>query len=162
MASTCELLEDLMQIDYDAVRAYEQALEHVDDEEARGDLEQVKIEHQRHLTELAALVRQLGGHPGEIHRDATGLLLEGMTLVRSVTGTLGALRALRTDEKVLVERYEKALDGCPDPVLAAVARHWHDECRHLALLDRHIARCEDDRDDDTVQAVRNEHPNVRM
>ena len=162
MASTCELLEDLMQIDYDAVRAYEQALEHVDDPEARGELEQIKIEHQRHLTELAALVRQLGGHPGEIRRDATGVLLEGMTLVRSVAGTLGALRALRTDEKVLVERYENALDGCPDPALSAVARHWHDECRHLALIDRQIARVEDERDADTVDAARSEHPHVRM
>jgi len=154
MASPCELLEVLMQTDYDAVRVFEQALEQVDDPEARDELEQIKVEHQRHLSELAALVRDLGGNPGEIRRDATGVLLEGMTLVRSVAGTLGALRALRTDEKVLVERYEKALAGCPDPALSAVARHWHDECRHLALIDRHIARVEDERDDDQLPKVR--------
>ena len=162
MRSACELLEDLMQIDYDAVRAYEHALEHVDDPELHGELERIGHEHQRHLTEMAALIRQLGGHPGEVRRDATGVLLEGMTLLRSVAGPLGALRALRSDEKLLVERYEKALDGAPDSMLALASRHWHDECRHLALLDRHIARLEAEREDDTVATVRDEHPNVRM
>jgi len=162
MRSACELLEDLMQIDHDAVRVYEQALEHVDDPELHGELERVAQEHRRHLTEMAALIRQLGGHPGEIRRDATGVLLEGMTLLRSATGTLGALRALRTDEKVLVDRYEKALDGAPDSMLALASRHWHDECRHLALLDLHIARLEAERDADVAAATRDEHPNVRM
>jgi len=162
MTSATELLEDLMQIDYDAVRAYEQALEHVDDVELHGQLERIRAEHQRHLTEMAALLRQLGHEPREIRRDATGMLLEGMTLLRSVTGTLGALGALRTDEKHLCDRYQEALDKAPDSVLALVSRQWHDECRHLAIIDRNIARIEAERELETAASVRNEHPNVRM
>src|SRR4051812_5919919 len=85
-------LNDLVQLDYDAVQAYDLALEHIDDPGVAEDLELFKSDHERHIVELNAVITVLGGTPKELGKDLKGFLIEGMTKLRSVTGTKGALK----------------------------------------------------------------------
>src|SRR5690606_9370068 len=91
-------LNDLIQLDVDAVNAYEQAIERIDIPQVAADLEQFKGDHQRHIEELSAEVMRLGGEPPDRSPDLKGYLLEGFTALRSVTGTEGALKAMRSNE----------------------------------------------------------------
>lgn len=88
-------LNELIQLDYDASRTYEAALEHVDDEVARADLRCFMQDHRQHITDLRTAIAELGGTAIQPSRDLKGVLLEGMTKLRSVTGTLGALKVTR-------------------------------------------------------------------
>lgn len=140
-------LNDLIQLDYDAVQAYEQAIERVDadDVDVRVDLDSFRQDHERHISDLQNAVRVLGGQPKDPSRDLKGLLLEGLTALRSATGTLGALKAMRMNEKVTNKSYSKAADiRLPFAAREVVARNFDDERRHLSVIKAHIARLDED------------------
>jgi uncharacterized protein (TIGR02284 family) len=143
-----EALNDLIQLDYDAVQAYKQAIEKIDDVIARMDLEAFQADHERHITDLSQVVRMLGGEPIELGRDLKGVLLEGLTVLRSVTGTLGALRAMKMNEKLTNRAYERALEmPLPAGAREVVLRNREDERRHLASIEVQIARLSGERDE---------------
>ena len=58
---------------------------------------------------------RLGGNPPKRSVDLKGLLLEGFTALRSVTGTEGALKAMQSNEKTTNKKYQEAL---------AISREW--------------------------------------
>lgn len=134
-------LNELIQLDFDAASTYDHALERVDDPLVSEDLESFREDHERHISELTRVVEDLGGEVEEAGRDVKGVLLESMTKLRSVTGTLGALKAMRMNEKLTNRTYEKATRADLPPIaLEVVARNLEDERRHLAAIEEHIER----------------------
>jgi hypothetical protein len=64
-----------------------------------------------------------------------------MTKLRSATGTIGALKAMRMNEKLTNRTYEKQVRGELPPIaLEVVTRNLEDERRHLAAIEEHITR----------------------
>ncbi|HEY5950760.1 MAG TPA: DUF2383 domain-containing protein [Kofleriaceae bacterium] len=140
IAKVCDQLNKLIQLDFDAAGTYREAILHVDDPNVRSDLHAFLGDHERHVMELTRIVRDLGGTPIEAHRDFKGAILEGMTRLRS-RGTLGALRAMRMNEKVTNRGYDKALDLYMPPIgQVIVVENLADERRHLAGIEAHIDR----------------------
>jgi uncharacterized protein (TIGR02284 family) len=147
-AELIEALNDLIQLDFDAVKAYEQAIERIDERPVRSDLELFKVDHERHIADLSQVVRDLGGVPEAAGRDLKGVLLEGLTALRSVTGTVGALKAMRMNEKLTNKSYAKASElDLPAIARMVVDRNLADERRHLAAIQTHIADLTEDDED---------------
>jgi hypothetical protein len=112
----------------------------VTDFDVKLDLESFLNDHERHIMELTQVVRDLGGEPIPVHRDFKGALLEGMTKLRS-RGTLGALRAMRMNEKLTNRTYDKVAHVYMPPLgQVIVIENRDDERRHLAAIEAHIAR----------------------
>jgi rubrerythrin len=165
-----KLLNELIQLDYDASKTYDEALEHVacTDSEVCIDLRAFRRDHVRHIAELSTMIENMGGTPIELSRDVKGLLLEGMTKLRSVTGTMGALKAMRMNEKLTNRSYEKAADNkLPLGIRDVVAANFEDEQRHVAAIESHIVRlaadtARDEVDDELLDDARIERqPDVR-
>ncbi len=136
----CDQLNKLIQLDVDAACTYREALTHVTDYEVKLDLESFLADHERHVMELTTIIRDLGGTPIEVHRDFKGAILEGMTRLRS-RGTLGALRAMRMNEKLTNRTYDKASHVYMPPLgQVIVVENLEDERRHLAAISAHIVR----------------------
>jgi len=136
-----QTLNELIQLDFDATKIYDQAIERADDPIVREDLELFRADHERHIVELTQAVEELGGEVEEVSRDIKGVLLEGMTKLRSATGTLGALRAMRMNEKLTNRSYDKAAaKDLPPDAFDIVTRGLEDERRHLAAIEAHIDR----------------------
>ena len=134
-------LNRLIQLDYDAVQAYERAIARIDNGGIRRELESFKSDHERHIVTLGDCVRDLGGMPTDLRRDVKGLLLEGLTVVRSVLGTEGALRAMRTNEEISNKVYDEASQiSMPSTIRDVVEQNRDDERRHLAYIQRVIAQ----------------------
>ena len=134
-------LNKLIQLDYDAALTYKDALVHVDDAFVRADLEMFLRDHERHIMELTTIVRDLGGHPIEVHRDLKGAVLESLTKLRSRSGTLGALRAMRMNEKLTNRVYDREAGIYMPPIAQAIVmENLEDERRHLASIQGHIDR----------------------
>jgi len=141
IGKVCDHLNKLIQLDYDAAGTYQQALEHVTDAAARSDLVGFLRDHERHVMELSGIVRDLGGAPLDVHRDFKGALLEGMTKLRSRSGTLGALRAMRMNERLTNRAYDRESAVYMPPIgQAIVLENFADERRHLAAIEAHIER----------------------
>ena len=142
IAKVCDHLNKLIQLDYDAVCSYKEAILHVDDPAVRSDLHAFLRDHERHVMELTTIVRDLGGTPVHAHRDFKGAVLEGMTRWRS-RNTLGALRAMRMNEKITNRNYDKAAEVYMPPIGQAIVwENLNDERRHLAAIEAHIGRLE--------------------
>lgn len=140
IAKVVDHLNRLIQLDFDAGGTYREALLHVEDPAARDDLHAFLGDHERHVIELTRIVRDLGGEPIEAHRDFKGVILEGMTRLRS-RGTLGALRAMRMNEKLTNRSYDKASEVYMPPLgQVIVMENLADERRHLAAIEAHIER----------------------
>jgi rubrerythrin len=158
-------LNELRQLDYDAVQTYEVAIGAVDDLDVQEDLTAFKRDHERHITDLDRVIAAHGGSPKELSRDVKGVLLEGLTKLRSVTGTHGALKAMRMNEQLTNRRYDEAVElAFPADVLSIVSVNREDERRHLAAIEAHIDRIEEDqRDEDRREDERRaDEPHVRM
>lgn len=139
-SNACDHLSKLIQLDVDAVCAYREALLHVADPGVRSDLHAFLADHERHVRELSAVVRDLGGTPIEPQRDFKGAVLEGMTRLRS-RARFGALRAMRTTEKLTSRAYHRAAAVAMPPIgQAIVMEYLAEERHHLASIEAHIAR----------------------
>lgn len=144
-------LESLRQLDFDAVQAYSQAIEKIDVMSIRTELERFRGDHERHITDLATAIQRLGGQPEELGRDVKGVLIEGMTMLRSVTGTKGALKAMKTNEKLTNKSYEEALESdLPIDVQDVVLRNRQDEARHLEFIEAALDQLDDVEDEITA------------
>ncbi|HWI41927.1 MAG TPA: ferritin, partial [Verrucomicrobiae bacterium] len=67
--------------------------------------------------------------------DLKGLLLEGLTALRSVTGMKGALQAMETNEKLTNRKYTEAAGlPLPEEILKIVRTNLTHEQRHLGYI----------------------------
>lgn len=134
-------LNDLMQLDFDAIITYDHAIEHCDDVQVRRDLERCRDDHHRHIQDLRKVIRACDGTPIDLHRDFKGVVLEGITTLRSRGGTLAALRAMRTNEKLTNFTYRRAAAIALAPIARVVIdQNYADEQRHLDVIQSHIER----------------------
>lgn len=123
-------LNQLIQIDLDAINAYSRAILGIGPGDIRDRLAQFRDDHQRHVVELSALVRSHGGVPRE-SRDLMGFMVEGFTAASAALGLTGVLTAMRSNEELTNRGYERAAElDLPPEVRAVVERGLADERRH--------------------------------
>jgi len=81
-----EELNELIQLDHDAVGAYTEAIDAVPESALRESLLQFRSDHQRHIFDLFALVRRLGAKPAEA-AEQTGGARRTVTRVAGLVGS---------------------------------------------------------------------------
>lgn len=130
-------LTRLAQLDIDAVYAYEQALKYIDSNDVYKNINSFMHDHLRHIDNLNSLIKAHGGDPLEKTQDFKGYLIEGMTMIRSITGTAGALEGMKTNENLTNRVYKEALldgDDLPEDVIRVIEANYDDEKRHLRYI----------------------------
>lgn len=132
---TIEELSELIRFDLDAIGAYDTAIEGLKEAAARDPLIQFRGDHQRHVTELSAIVVRLGGTPPD-RPDLKGLARKAMTKMAGVGGDELILKAMRSNEELLNKTYAHhfVLDF-PDDIKETIRRNYMDEQRHLAWVE---------------------------
>jgi uncharacterized protein (TIGR02284 family) len=135
--TTINVLRNILQIDRNARRFYEQALENLTDEVIKIDFENYLFDHVEHIQELTNMLKNFGEILDEDYSDLKGILLESYTVLRGVTGTEGTLKAMETNEKITVKAYEDALNNeiLPEP-RQLLEKNLVDEKRHLDNIQR--------------------------
>jgi uncharacterized protein (TIGR02284 family) len=133
------VLNDLIQLDRNAVAAYDQAIEACEHAHIKETLTRFREDHERHVSDLSAHVTSLGGVP-EQSRDLMGKLIEGFTAITS-RGDQSALLAMRGNEELTNQRYAAALDEeLTAEARVAVERNYDDEKRHVAWIKDALSR----------------------
>lgn len=130
-------LSNLAQLDIDAVNAYETALKKIDDTDLHRKVDLFRQDHLRHVDDLNNLIVKLGGKPVEFSKDLKGYLIDGMTALRSVTGTKGAINAMETNEIITNKSYSESLKDdldLTDEMRTLLEKNYSDEQRHLAFI----------------------------
>ena len=133
------VLNELIQLDRNAIAAYDQAIEACEHAHVKNTLTGFKGDHERHVVDLSAQVTALGGIP-EKTRDLKGKLIEGFTAITSI-GDQSALLAMRGNEELTNRKYAAALkEALPAEAQIIVERNHDDERRHLAWIKDSLAR----------------------
>lgn len=126
-------LNNLIHLDRDAIRAYEQAIQACEVVEIREKLTEFMGDHQQHVRDLDAKVRALGGQP-PTGRDIKGFLIEGFTALTSM-GDRSALMAMRGNEELTTRTYRSAIEDVrSEDLRALIEKNYEDEARHLAWI----------------------------
>ncbi len=136
--STIKVINGQIEIDLDAIAAYEEAISACDSQDIKAELALFRGDHERHVRNLSEMVRLLGGEPAA-KTDLKGMFIQGFTKLTS-RGDRSALMAMRGNEELTNRSYRAALENnVPEEVRALFERNLADEQRHLAWIKDAIA-----------------------
>jgi len=129
-------LTNIVQLDIDAILAYNQAIENIEQDDIRQSLVAFRADHDRHVTDLSRVIERLGGTPPSFERDFKGFFIEGMTAITSKVGTRSALTSMFGNEMLTNSVYRAAteMEDVSDDIRNLVQRNYGDEQRHLAYI----------------------------
>jgi rubrerythrin len=128
-------LNDLLQLDRDAVQAYKLAETGLKSEEHRATIARFRGDHERHIEELTRLIEHRGGRAASLpHMSSSPFKLAAQGL-----GDLGSdtavLLAFKSNERLSRDKYQRAANaGYPADAQAVVQRGADDESAHYAWV----------------------------
>jgi len=129
-------LNDLLQLDHDAIAAYDVAIAKLEDRDHADQIAGYRRDHERHVRELNELVARLGGTPAN-HPHATGPFKTALQSLGGLAGDKGLLMAFRTNELAVRTKYDayasRAMLWPPD-VKRTIDGAALDEERHYAWV----------------------------
>jgi len=141
LSEVTQQLAKLLELNLDAARAYEQALDEVELPSVNEHLVNFQADHDRHVLELAEEIRNLGETPPESGSDLFGFRTEGFASIPQQSGTESALQILEADEKLTAMLYRAARDWDLPPAAAeAVRRHYEEEQVHLEFIRKELRK----------------------
>jgi Domain of unknown function (DUF2383) len=130
-------LNDLLQLDYDAVGAYTLAISALRDRNLRNTLIGFRQDHERHIAELVELIRERDGIPLRMPHFPTGIFKLLVQAAGSVGGFAGGDRAVllafvanETQARDKYRRHANIADH-PREIAGIIERAARDEETHL-------------------------------
>lgn len=131
-------INDLIHLDYDAIAAYQSAIERLETAEYKAKLTEFMGDHKKHVDELSKVVRSEGGTP-PTEGDAKKVLTKGKVVIAGLMGDEAVLKAMKANEEVTNTKYEDAVEeGYAEHVQALLRQGLADERRHKAWLEATI------------------------
>lgn len=131
-----DTLKNLMELDFDAVSAYQAAIDRLENPSYKTAMRAFLADHIRHTAELRPVVLALGAIPPS-GADAKVLLTKGKVLLGQIVGDRGILMAMRSNEDDTNTAYERSLmrTDLTSPVIDLLQRGLADERRHRACIE---------------------------
>lgn len=141
-----DLLNALIELDYDAAAAYEAAIERLESQAYKDTMSEFLEDHRRHIVELtphaAKLRKDVADEP-----DLKSVLTKGKVIIANLAGDKAILTAMKTNEDDTVTAYERALghQQLTEDLLPLIERNLGDEHRHRNWLMQTLGISEEER-----------------
>ena len=128
-------LNDLLQLDHDAVGAYTIAIDTMREDRHRETLATHRADHKRHIEELSALIRERGGLPAELPHS-TGPFKLAVQALGAAGGDVALLLAFKALEGQVRDKYQRvAARPWSEDIAAVVRRAAEDERKHYEWVE---------------------------
>jgi len=138
-AEVIAALNDLIQLDHDAIEGYTIAINTIRNHGHREALVAFRHDHARHVEALGALVRERGGKPARVSHLGGPLGPAVKSLGAAKAGDAAVLLAFRAVERETRRRYLSSVsDQYPDDVRPLLLRHASDEEIHFQWIESSI------------------------
>ncbi|MDJ0387444.1 ferritin-like domain-containing protein [Roseomonas sp. E05] len=130
-----KLVRNLLLLEHDAIAAYEQTIERLENPAYKQQIAAFKSDHDRHVTELTRLADSLGTD-APTEGDAKQMLTTGKVALASIMGDAAILRAMKSNEEDTVSAYERACEHTEVPAEARriFEQAAQDERRHRSWM----------------------------
>lgn len=130
-----DLLVALCELDFDAIEAYDAAINRIENPSSRQQLQSFRADHERHTRDLSAIIRRLGGKVPS-GADVKSVLTQGKVVMGNLVGDKGILLAMKTNEEDTNTAYERATNrgDFSDDIRRILQNNLEDERRHRAWI----------------------------
>jgi uncharacterized protein (TIGR02284 family) len=134
-----DLLEELIKLDYDAIEAYDMAIERLDDAESQRQLTEFREDHRRHTQDLSRFLKEYGAKP-PTGPDLKRFLTQGKVMLGSLRGDRAILKAMKSNEDQTNTAYERATEhhDLPMELQETLRKNLEDERRHRSWIERRM------------------------
>jgi bacterioferritin (cytochrome b1) len=147
------LLNDLLQLDYDAVSAYSLAIRELESSRLINELQVHLKDHERHIEELSGHIEQLEGMKVPVPH-LTGAFKLAVQAAAAPGGDRAVLLAFKANEMQARDKYRRAVETTlPPEIRETVRRAAADESRHYDWAVRSLEALGASRDDLDVRAT---------
>jgi rubrerythrin len=130
-----DLVENLLLLEHDAIAAYDQTINRLENPSWKQTVADFKGDHTRHVQELTQLAGRIGATQ---HRegDMKQMLTTGKVAMASLMGDSAILGAMRSNEEDTVTAYERAARHAevPSEARTIFERAHQDELRHRSWM----------------------------
>lgn len=135
-----KLVKDLIELDYDAIEAYEAAMERVENVAYKAQLTAFRDDHRRHVAELTQFLVNMG-EKAPLQGDIKRVLTKGKVVLGGLIGDRAILVAMKTNEDDTNTAYERATqrNDVQAELMAMFTRNLADERRHRAWIEQQLA-----------------------
>ncbi|MBA3657277.1 MAG: ferritin-like domain-containing protein [Gemmatimonadaceae bacterium] len=134
-AEVVSILNDLLQLDHDALSAYSVAIATLKNAEYRERLRTFRSDHERHVLELSELIKNRGATPINVMHLPTGVFKLALQGAAGLGGDMSVLVSFKANERQVRDKYRRyAFLAFPEdvsPILNAAAA---DEEKHYAWV----------------------------
>jgi uncharacterized protein (TIGR02284 family) len=129
-------LKELLELDYDAVEAYNTAIDKVKHREFKKKMIEFRNDHQKNTKELTQLIRNLGDKPPK-GPGAKQYLTKGKVYVATLIGDKLILNAMRDNEEDTNAAYERVYNHKSKITQAeeVLSRLLNKDSKHLEWFD---------------------------
>lgn len=132
--SIIKKLSEVVELDYDAVAAYKEAIERLDETSFKNTLMDFMKDHERHISDLSEVIRQEGGTPPD-SGDIKKVLTKGKVQLADLAGDKAILKAMKLNEDQTNSKYESMVEeDFPDHIHTLLKKGLEDERRHRTWL----------------------------
>jgi rubrerythrin len=131
-----DALIELVQLDYDAVAAYEAAINRINLPEYKKSLQGFKQDHEKHIKVFSKYIKESGRVPPE-EPGMKSFLTQGKVVLANLVGDTTILRAMRSNEEDTNTAYERLnkYEDIPGDIMNDLKEGLEDERRHAEWLD---------------------------
>jgi rubrerythrin len=139
-----EALQALVELEYDAIEAYQTAIDKLDNIEYKKQLEAFKKDHQRHIEELSATLMN-HAEKAPTGPSSKQWLTKGKVVLATLIGDRAILSAMLDNEDDMNVAYERMVrrDDQWKDVKECVAQGLADEVRHKNWLKQALSQPKD-------------------
>lgn len=140
-ASLPDMLQSLLELEYDAIAAYTAALDRLQESLVMVRFEEFRRDHERHTRELTDFLLRLGVDPPQ-HADLKAIVTQGKVVLGNLAGPRGVLLAMRSNEDDTNIAWERAVarTDLGHELKAVLERGLADERRHRGWIDDALAQ----------------------
>lgn len=127
----------LCELDYDAIGAYEAAINRIENESYKQKLTEFKNDHVKHTVEITKLLKSRGKDFPNGGDSTKSLLAKGKVVIAELFGDNGILKAMKTNEDDTNTAYENLNNHKNKWTEAQVMLQlgWEDEKRHREWIE---------------------------
>ncbi len=133
------LLEDLIELDFDAAEAYQAAIDRLEDPQSKEKLTAFRADHIRHTEDLGKFLRESGREPPK-KGDFKRMLTKGKVVIAGLMGDKAILMAMKTNEDDTNTAYERAVknEAAPANIKDVLRANLADERRHRQWIEERL------------------------
>jgi ferritin-like metal-binding protein YciE len=147
-------INDLLQLDHDAVAAYTLAIKELDSPRLKQELQAHLNDHQRHIEELERHLDRIGGMKVPVPH-VSGVFKLAVQAVVGAASDRKVLLAFKANEMQVRDKYMRAAEGVlPIEVRDTVGRAAQDEQRHYEWAVMSLEQLGADEDDVDVRITK--------